>query len=198
MVRSGQVRISVAALGADFLDEVGGHLHQKAETVPTPRPVPTPPPPPPPPPSPSRRTSRGAFFVELKRNLARFDRSRAIVSRPILATQKSSARALWRDSCEALHLKGLRQLRIKFNYATYNDQGELQTDGRQYLWWCGKDRTAIGHHRHRCRCCLLWSKEAVQGLHLCQKPSNQLRKRRRRTQPQVTALPTSSLMPSSM
>jgi len=38
-------------------------------------------------------------------------------------------------SCEALHLKGLpakRQLRIKFNYATYNDQGELQTDGRQY------------------------------------------------------------------
>jgi hypothetical protein len=80
---------------------------------------------------------------------------------------------------EPLHLKWLpakRQLRIKFNYATYNDQGELQTDGRQYLWWCGKDRTAIGHHRHRCRCCLLWSKEAVQGLHLCQKPSNQLRK----------------------
>jgi len=38
----------------------------------------------------------------------------------------------------------------------------------RYLWWCGKDRTAIGHHRHRCRCCLLWSKEAVQGLHLCQ------------------------------
>jgi len=36
---------------------------------------------------------------------------------------------------EPLHLKWLpakRQLRIKFNYATYNDQGELQTDGRQY------------------------------------------------------------------
>jgi len=27
----GQVRISVAALGADFLDEVGGHLHKKPD-----------------------------------------------------------------------------------------------------------------------------------------------------------------------
>jgi hypothetical protein len=27
----GQVRISVAALGADFLDEAGGHLHKKAD-----------------------------------------------------------------------------------------------------------------------------------------------------------------------
>jgi len=34
-----------------------------------------------------------------------------------------------------LHLKWLpakRQLHIKFNYATYNNQGELQTDGCQY------------------------------------------------------------------
>jgi len=44
---------------------------------------------------------------------------------------------------EPLHLKWLpakRQLRIKFNYATYNDQGELQTDGRQYLLWEGPYR----------------------------------------------------------
>jgi len=64
--------------------------------------------------------------------MVRSARSRAIVCRPILVTQ-NLLQGLCGEihSCEALHLKWLpakRQLRIKFNYATYNDQGELQTE----------------------------------------------------------------------
>jgi hypothetical protein len=139
-------------------------------------------------------------------------RSRAIVCRPILATQ-NLLQGLCGEihSCEALHLKWLpakRQPRIKFNYATYNDQKEscrqmgASTPANSYysiLVQNNEDRTAIGHHRHRCRCCLLCgARRLCRGCIFVRETKQPAQKRRRRTQPQVTALPTSSLMPSSM
>lgn len=122
----GQVRISVAALAADFVDEVGGHLHKKADraytkagpytttTIPI-----------------SPYLAWGVFRCS---NEILLDSTEAVQSflgpywRRKIFCKGSVARFI-----EPLHLKWLpakRQLRIKFNYATYNDQGELQTDGR--------------------------------------------------------------------
>jgi len=94
-------------------------------------------------------------------------RSRAIVCRSILVTQ-NLLQGLCGEihSCEALHLKWLpakRQLRIKFNYATYNDQKEScrQMGARPYRHWPPSPPLPLLP--------VVWSKEAVQGLHLCQR-----------------------------
>jgi len=121
--------------------------------------------------------------------MVRSARSRAIVCRPILATQ-NLLQGLCGEihSCEALHLKWLpakRQLRIKFNYATYNDQKEscrqmgASTPANSYYSILVQNNEAgcliNGPYRHwppsppLPLLPVVWSKEAVQGLHLCQR-----------------------------
>jgi len=119
----GQVRILVATLAADFLDKVGGHLHKKADraytkagpytttTIPI-----------------SPYLAWGVFCCSNKILLNSTEAVQSFLGpywqRKIFC-KGSVARFI-----KPLHLKWLpakRQLRIKFNYATYNNQGVCQS-----------------------------------------------------------------------